>query len=126
MPDKQAIRPSLEMEEFWSWLGAHYNCILRAGGLDFTVFDQPDVHWRLGVDPDGTCFVQLIRGKEATAEFFISTSEILYVQAVPEEGEHTRFELVGEIDGNPVPVCHFLLTHPYDEENAPSARTWTH
>ena len=42
MPDSQ-LNQSLMIDEFWTWLTAHYNCILRAGGPGFVVFDQPDI-----------------------------------------------------------------------------------
>jgi len=125
MPDSQ-LNQSLMIDEFWAWLTAHYNCILRAGGPGFVVFDQPDIHWHLGVDPDGIMFVQLIKGKESTMEFFLNPGDVLYVQSSPEEDDQTLFECIGGSNGQPEPLCHFLTAHPYDDEQAPASRAWTH
>ena len=117
---------SLSIDELWAWLHLHYNCILRAGGPGFVVFDQPEVHWHLGTDPDGIYFVQLLRGKETTAEFTFNPGDVHYVQATAGDEEQVLFECMGGEDGQTVPLCHFLMTHDYDAGEMPTNRTWTH
>ena len=126
MPTADELHRSLPIDEFWSWLGAHYNCILRAGGPGYAIFDQPDVHWRLGEDPDGILFAQLVRGKETTAELFFNPADVLYVQPIPEEEDQMLFELIGGPEGQTGAIGHFLMTHSYDENDGPQKRAWTH
>lgn len=126
MSQPSNLGQSLSIDAFWAWLHLHYNCILRAGGTGFLLFDQADVHWHLGTDPDGICFVQLIRGKETTAEFFFNPADVHYVQTSAGEEEQVLFECMGEDEGQTAPLCHFLLTHDYDAEELPQTRTWTH
>ncbi len=125
MTPSSSVAQSLTMDEFWAWLNLHYNCILRAGGPGFVLYDQADVHWHLGTDPDGITFVQLIRGKETTAELYFNPADVHYVQPTAGEEEQVLFECMGASDGQ-VPLCHFLMTHDYDVAELPTTRTWTH
>lgn len=121
-----SIQSSLTLDELWRWLGFHYNCILRAGGPGFVLYDQPDLHWHLTADPDGLLVVQLVRGKDTTAEFFMNPAEILYVTSTIEEEDHALFELHGHPDTDDLPLYHFLLAHPYEEEEPARQRRLTH
>lgn len=111
-----AVTANLEIDQFWAWINNHYNCILRAGGMGFVLFDQPDVHWHLWTDPEGMYIVQLLRGKDTTAEFYLNPGEVLYVVSSPGEGEETLFELVGGAEGEATPMFHFLMSHPFEAE----------
>ncbi len=126
MPNSTPVTPPLDIQEFWQWLNAHYNCILRAGGPDFVVFDQPDLHWHLSVELDGVLVVQLIRGKDTTAEFYINPADVAFVTSTPEEGDQTLFQLEADPDDDTGPVGHFLMAHPFDDEEALAARPLTH
>jgi hypothetical protein len=121
-----SLGETLTIAELWAWLQLHYNCILRVGGSGFALFDQDDVHWHLGADPDGTHFVQIVRGKEILAEVFFNPADVHYVQTSPGEEEQVLFECFGGDEGQSAPLCHFLMTHGYDAGELPTSRTWTH
>ncbi len=126
MSPSTSLSRSLSVEEFWAWLQLHYNCILRAGGPGFVFFDQADVHWHLGTDPDGILFAQVIRGKETTAELYFNPGDVHYVQTTAGEEDQVLFECLGGPEGSQAVLCHFLMTHDYDSKELPTARTWTH
>lgn len=126
MSSTPTIQSSLSLQEFWRWLGFHFNCILRAGGPGFLVYDQPDLHWHLVTDPDGLLVVQLIKGKDTLAEFYVNPTEILYVTSTPGEEEQALFELHGDPEEGELPLYHFLLAHPYEDEEPIRQRRLTH
>jgi hypothetical protein len=127
MDPADPVSPSLTVEEFWQWLLGHYNCLVRAGGPGFSLYDQPDLHWHLGEDRDGSCFALLMRGKETLGELTFSPADVQYVQPAPDggDGDQTIFELVGETDEGTAPLCWFVLAHPYDVA-ATEPERWTH
>ena len=126
MTSTATLTSHLDIQEFWRWLGNHFNCILRAGGAGFLLFDQPDLHWHQSEDPDGLLVMQLIRGKETTAELYINPRDVLSVTSSAEEGEQTLFELLGSDGGEAVPLCHFLMAHPFDDDEGLADRPLTH
>lgn len=120
------LAPTLPMEAFWRWLKVHANCIVRAGGPGFALFDLPDIHWHLAEEEDGLLVAQLIRGKELAGELVFHGRDALYVQSTPEDGEQTLFECVGSTPDGPSAICYFVLAHPFDEEDAGMPPRWTH
>ena len=60
---------TLSFENFWAWLQAHSNCVLRAGTPEVVLFDHDDYHWHMSAEDEGVLLVQLIRGKELVGEF---------------------------------------------------------
>lgn len=117
---------ALNLDEFWRWASMHYNCILRAGNDACVVFDHPYLHWHLTRE-DGLLFVQLVRGKDLIAEFAIDPNLVLYVEATPQqEEEQVNFDLVANVDGEPLNIFHFLMAHGYDEDEDSQRRGWTH
>ncbi len=117
---------AMSLEQFWSWASMHYNCIIRAGNESCLAFDQPYIHWHLARE-EGMLFVQLLRGKDLILEFVIDPTMVLYVEATPQtEDEQVLFDLVGNIQGEPLSIFHFLMAHGYEDEEGTSARKWTH
>ena len=129
MTDSQeAQQNTMTLGEFWPWLKRHFNCIIRMGGPGFLLYDQPDVHWHLSEEPEEGIFVaQVYRDKELCAEIIFPPEEIAYVQSIPDQGEHTLFEFMGQLPGMPehAAICHVLLAHGY-EENQPTTPRWKH
>ncbi len=126
MPAKTSVAFTLPFTKFWTWLGQHPNCILRAGTPEVVLFDDDDLHWHFTTDDDGTLLVQLVRGKKLLAELAIAPQEVTWVQVEPGEGEEVRFELQGEGDDAGVAAYHFVMSHGYDEEDAGDGRRFTH
>ncbi len=109
----------ITFERFWRWLQAHRNCILRAGGLDAYLYDREDLHWQLEEDGQKNPIVQLCRAKDVIAELLLDVRDVLFVQSLPEqEGEsgNVLFELVGQPEGEPVALYHFLVEHGFTDE----------
>ena len=117
---------TLELDAFWKWASAHYNCIVRAGSDSCVIYDQPYVHWHLAQERDGTLVVQLIRGKDLISELVIDPRQVMYVESRPDEEEQVLFELIVEAQGEAVPVYHFLMAHGYDDDQTGPRRGWTH
>jgi hypothetical protein len=118
---------TLPLTQFWTWLRAHPNCILRAGTPETVLFDDEECHWHFDVDPeDGAYLVQVIRGKKIVGELAVTPAEVSYVQAEPGENHEDRFELVSENADARVPAYHFVLSHGYDEEEPASQKRYTH
>jgi hypothetical protein len=112
------VPSTLRLEEFWSWLKEHCNCILRAGSADVELHDGDDLHWHLEGDAREPV-VQLIQGKRLLAALFMEVHDIAFVQAVASdepEDRSTLFELVSTgKEGNFSPY-HFLMAHPLETE----------
>jgi len=117
---------TLTLGIFWQWVGAHYNCIVRAGSDTCVFFDQPFLHWHLIEDLDGQLVAQLIRGKDLVGELVIDPRMVLYVEVTAQDDEQVLFELVVDSDGEPIPQFHFLMAHGYDEDQDAARRGWTH
>ncbi len=117
---------SLPFDKFWTWLQAHANCILRAGTPDAVIFDQDEYHWHLASEEETTLLIQLVKGKELIGEIVVLAAEIAYVNCVPGDGEEFVFECVVETPAGREVAYHFVMTHEYDAEDAPSTRRWTH
>jgi hypothetical protein len=58
---------TLSFEEFWRWVVAHPNCVIRAGTEEVFLYDLEEFHWYFTEEPDKTPLVQLIRGKQLVA-----------------------------------------------------------
>jgi hypothetical protein len=109
----------ITFERFWRWLQSHRNCILRAGGLDAYLYDHDELHWNLEEDAQKNPVVQLCRAKEVLGELLLDVRDVLFVQYLPEqdsEAGHFLFELVGQPQGEPVSLYHFLLEHGFSDE----------
>jgi hypothetical protein len=126
-----AIRPvesvpqTLPFEQFWRWLCAHHNCIVRSGTPDCLLFDAEDYHWHLFTEEDGAHIVQLVRGKELVGEIVLIPTDIAYVQTEASEQDEHLFECVIESADSREVAYHFVMAHGFDEVE-PSSRRWTH
>lgn len=120
-PHGQEVPLTLPFEQFWQWLQAHCNCILRAGTPDCVLFDHEDYHWHLAAEDDLTQLLQLVRGKELVGEIVVLSSEIAYVQGHPPEHEEFVFECVVETPHGREAAYHFVMAHEFDGEE-PSQR----
>lgn len=114
--------PTLSLEDFWSWLVTHPNCIVRAGTREAVIYDDEDLHWHLAAEGPETLLVQLIRGKRLVGEILIPREGIAYVQGVigDQDGEFV-FELVPESEPDTSAVYFFVLTHGYDVQDPPDS-----
>lgn len=126
MSTTQTQLPTLPLPIFWAWLKRHENCILRAGGPGFTLFDLPELHWRLFEEDGGLLVAQALRGKEIVSELVFMSEDILYVQSSPSEDDAILFDCVGQGPDGPVPMCYFLMAHGYEDEDEPGPPRWTH
>lgn len=120
-------RDALSLDQFWNWASLHYNCIIQVGNENCLAFDQPYIHWHLSRE-EGLLFVQMIRGKDLLTEFVIDPTTVVFVDSTPQqEDEQVLFDLVGNVDGEPYSIFHFLMAHGYDEEEQEASRRgWTH
>ena len=113
---------ALSFPEFWAWLQAHFNCILRAGTQDLALFDDEDAHWRFGAyDPDSR-LVQFSRGKRVLAEMVIFTARVSYVQVSELGPEEFLYELVYDEDDVTETLYFFVLSHGFEDEAAERPR----
>ncbi len=112
------VTPTLSLDEFWSWIVLHPNCILRAGTPEATFYDDDDLHWYVAHDEPDYLLVQLLRGKRLIGELAVAREEVAYVQAVAgeREGEHL-FELISESETDRVAACYFVLSHGFEPED---------
>ena len=122
-PDPSSL--TLPFEDFWSWLKAHRNCIVRAGTPYSVLMDHDDYHWDVLQEDGDTQILQLARGKELVGEIIVMASEIAYVHCPHSEGEEQVFECVVETAHAREVVYHFAMAHGYDVEPA-QTRSWTH
>lgn len=106
---------TLSFSDFWSWLTAHPNCIVRGGTPEVVIYDDEDYYWHFGQEGNAMLLVQVVRGKRIAGELFIEPERVDYVQAVPSEipEEHT-FELVSEGEGGTFTAYFFVLAHGYE------------
>ena len=113
---------TLSFLDFWRWLTAHPNCILRAGTTDSVLYDQEDFYWHFGSEETGTLLVQVVRGKRMIGEIFVDPEEIDYVESSPGEMEgEFLFQLVSEVESGPSRLFFFGMVHAYDEAGAEGA-----
>lgn len=105
------------MEQFWSWVVTHPNCILRAGTPEAVLYDDDDLHWHFASEGPHTLLVQVIRGKRVMGELFVDPEPVAYVVGSPgdQEGEFV-FELIVETEKDRVMAYFFVLTHGYENE----------
>ena len=122
-PDPASI--TLTFDEFWSWLKAHRNCIVRAGTPYSVLMDHDDYHWDVLQEDEDTQILQLVRGKDLVGEIIVMVADIAYVHCPPCEGEEQIFECVVETEQSREIVYHFAMAHPYEGEPTQS-RSWTH
>jgi hypothetical protein len=109
---------TMPFDEFWSWLLAHPNCILRAGTPDSVLYDDDDLHWHLTTEDSNTLLVQILRGKRLLGELLVDPEQISYVQiAPPERPDEHLFELMVENEQERFPAYHFVLIHGLDEQD---------
>jgi hypothetical protein len=110
---------TLPFDQFWKWLVAHPNCIVRAGTPDSVLYDDDDLHWHFATERPGELLIQLVRGKRLVAEMFIKASQVTFVQESvgDKEGEYL-FEIVSESDKDRGASFHFVMAHRYEPEEA--------
>lgn len=118
----ESANVTLGFEEFWGWLQAHPNCIIRAGTPEAILYDDEDLHWHFTAEGPETFVVQLIRGKRLLGELLLIPSEVTYVQGLPGEEQEHLFELVSEAEDERMVAYHFVLAHGYDEAAVPPGR----
>ena len=120
---------TLKFDRFWKWLREHPNCILRAGTEEVWLFDHEELHWHLEEDPNRNPVVQLIAGKRVYAELVMEDRDVLFVQATPEGtggDQATMFELITGAEGGTFAAYHFLMAHPFEEEQQAHAAGLKH
>ncbi|MDX1384552.1 MAG: hypothetical protein R3190_12950, partial [Thermoanaerobaculia bacterium] len=107
--------PTLSFQNFWSWLVAHPNCILRAGTPETVIYDDDDLHWHFANAGPETMVVQLLRGKRLVGELLVQPEAVSYVQGY--EGDHDEFvfELISENERERASSYFFVLSHAYDD-----------
>jgi hypothetical protein len=109
---------SLTFDDFWSWVVAHPNCILRAGTPEAVIFDDDDLHWHFATQEDGIPVVQVLRGKRLMGELFLIPDQISFVQGmVGEENDEYVFELISETEDEGFAAYFFVLVHGFDGES---------
>ncbi len=110
---------TLSFEEFWKWLTAHPNCILRAGTPESAVYDHESMHWSFSTEGTDHRFVQLIKGKQLIGEILVAPELVTYVQGVPSDVEDEFvFELVSEGENDHRVFYFFVMTHNYEDEES--------
>jgi len=110
---------TVSLDEFWSWLHAHVNCILRAGTPETMVFDDEDLHWHLD-DFEGLRVLQTVRGKRLMGEILIDPVRVGFVRETDSERpDEFCFEMVMQEDGNEYVEYMVYLIHGWDEAPVP-------
>jgi hypothetical protein len=111
----EGLFSTLSFEDFWTWVVAHPNCILRAGIQNSVFYDDEDYHWYFAHDETDTYLVQVIRGKRLVGEFVVDRQGVAYVQSMEGEQEgEVLFEAVA-VEGAATPlVCFFVMSHGYN------------
>lgn len=119
---------TLSLDEFWTWLEKHPNCILRVSTPEVVLFDDDDLHWVFTVEDDETLLVQAVRGKRIAGEMFIRKADVTYVQIEPQEPQEEEFlfELVSENETSRMVAYQFALVHGLDEDPEPGPSGWRH
>jgi hypothetical protein len=109
-------KTTVPLDQFWTWLGEHPNCIVRAGTPEAILYDDDDLHWLFGREDERTLLVQVLRGKRVVGELFLEPELVSYVEGVPADSpdEHS-FELIAETESDRSVVGFFVLTHGLDE-----------
>jgi hypothetical protein len=122
-----AVATTLTFEKFWTWLGGHANCIVRAGTPEAVLLDHDDFHWTLINEDDHTRVVQLARAKDLVGEMLVFSAEIAYVQVEPTEAEgEWLFECIIENEKQREVAYHFVMAHEYDDGEHRREEKWTH
>lgn len=113
------LSPTLEIDDFWSWLVVHPNCILRAGTASTVLYDDEDLHWQLSSDDPETYLVQVIRGKRLAGEILIAREPIAYVQSSEgEQEDEFVFELIVENESEHASAYFFVIAHGYEVDDS--------
>jgi hypothetical protein len=113
--EPESALQTMSLEQFWSWVQKHPNCIVRVSREDMVLFDHEDHHWYLGVDTEaGLLFVQTLRGKHVIGEFGIRSQDVVYVECLPPEEDEWAFQLHG--DDQEVRYL-FVMAHPYEDQH---------
>lgn len=113
----EGLFSTLSFGDFWEWVVAHPNCILRAGIQNSVIYDDEDYHWHLSLDGPDIFLVQVIRGKRLVGEFVVYSDSVAYVQTLAgeQEGEVLFEALAAEESETPL-VCFFVMSHGFDVE----------
>jgi len=113
----EVLFSTLSFGDFWEWVVAHPNCIVRAGIQNSVIYDDEDYHWHFAQEGPDTFLVQVLRGKRLVGEFVIYSDRVAYVQSLAgdQEGE-ILFEGVAA-EGSEIPlVFFFVMSHGFDVE----------
>ncbi|HEY8570295.1 hypothetical protein [Microbulbifer sp.] len=117
-------RPNtLSLQDFWTWLTEHCNCILRAGTPDSILYDDDDFFWRFTHENPNTLLVQLVKGKRLVGEVFVEPDLVSSVRITPGDKEEVIFDLMAEADGEEQVLYYFVMAHGYDVHEPPSTTT---
>lgn len=116
---------TLAFDQFWRWLQAHANCILRAGTPEAVLFDDDDLHWHFTRE-EQSLIVQVVRGKQVLGEILLHPADASYVEAHPGEGDEFLFEVISDTEAARVAAWFFVLSHGYDAAEAVKPGRWVH
>lgn len=108
---------TLTFQDFWTWLLAHPNCIVRAGTPDAVLYDDEDLHWHFAMEDAEHLLVQVLRGKRMVSEMWVLSEAVTYVQALQgEQEDEFLFELVAEDSAQRSVPYYFVMAHSFDGE----------
>ena len=116
----------INIQQFWTWLQAHPNCILSAGTPEAVLYDDDDYHWHLGSEGDDLLLVQVVRGKQVVGEIGIMPRRVAYVQTEAKDEEEFVFECIEETAEDRIAAWQFTMAHDYDAEEPVKGGRWVH
>jgi len=122
----QHATATLSFDNFWSWVQAHPNCIIRAGTPEAVLYDDDDLHWHFSAEGPDTFLIQLQRGKKLMGEIMVVPADVAYVQGVSGEEDEYLFELISQTQAERVALYHFVLAHGYDAQQHATAGRAVH
>jgi len=127
-PSPHLLTPTLSFDDFWQWVLAHPNCILRAGTPDAVIYDDDDLHWHFAAEGADVLVIQVIRGKRLMGEILLQPERVAYVQSFQSETDEEHvFELISETETERTAPYFFVLSHGIeDDEDLPATGRAVH